>query len=227
MRALVLLTAAAFFVAQAYGAEIRDLAIGDKLYVQGMLSDEPVYVLDVDSQRHLVKVRSAEDGNTIWVKPESLIYRDASQANDAGRTAIVAVLIACLVAPDACKEGHNPSQSTAQQTPVTSVPSKFRVINQCSHDVRVAIAYDKAVGSWATVGWWTIGADSSQYLQFADGSYAATQNNAFYYYAETPDGSMRWGAPNNVTVGGRTVGMALANARKGLDSELVLTCPEQ
>ena len=84
-------------------ANIYDLDVGDGVYLEGIMSDELVYITRIDVSNNRVKIRRSTDSTTKWVRPSSLISREASTTNDIGRTAIGVGIMVCLLNPEACK----------------------------------------------------------------------------------------------------------------------------
>ena len=91
-------------LANANAANINHLDIGDGVYVQGLFSDEMVYVVRIDKSDNTVKVRRASDGTTHWVYANHIIYRNQAIANDIGRAAITVGIVYCLMVPEDCKQ---------------------------------------------------------------------------------------------------------------------------
>lgn len=85
-------------------SKMASLAVGDGVYVQGLLSDELGYIAALDVANNRVKVRRAEDGTTIWVDESRVITREESRSNDVGRVVGGAALLYCLFNPDECKK---------------------------------------------------------------------------------------------------------------------------
>lgn len=83
-------------------SKIDYLNVGDGVYVQGILSDELVYIVRIDKSDNTVKVRRRSDGTTTWVKANKIITREQSTVNDVGRTVVVAAALYCLFSPKEC-----------------------------------------------------------------------------------------------------------------------------
>lgn len=97
--------------------------------------------------------------------------------------------------------------------------------NQCSKSVRIAVSYRDNNGRWIDRGMY----------DFVPGERSAlkdvwSNNRIFYYYAETTDGSVFWGANNqpHLTVNGRTYRPRKVEVKRG-DTYYVqtLTCSNQ
>ncbi|MEO1594398.1 MAG: PDZ domain-containing protein [Pseudomonadota bacterium] len=116
MTRLILATLLLGLAPALHAANIQDLDVGDGMYLQGVLSDELVYVVRIDRSRNRVKVRRSQDGTTKWVNPSQLIDREASVTNDVGRVAVGVGLFVCLANPDACKSSSSSGSSTARST---------------------------------------------------------------------------------------------------------------
>lgn len=85
-------------------SKMASLAVGDGVYVQGLLSDELGYIAALDAASNRVKVRRAEDGTTVWVDESRVISREESRLNDVGRVVGGAALLYCLFNPEECKK---------------------------------------------------------------------------------------------------------------------------
>ena len=85
-------------------SKIALLDIGDGVYVQGLFSDELVYIKRIDRSNNQVKVQRASDGTTKWVSADSIITREQSQVNNLGRGALLVGAIVCGMSPDSCKK---------------------------------------------------------------------------------------------------------------------------
>ena len=164
-----------------YAASIRDLDIGDGVYLQGVLSDELVYLVRIDYQRNLVKIRRSEDGTVKWVRPTDLISREDSIGNDIGRAAIAIGVFACIANPDAdaCKSKNNSKSGSLSG----NKSSKIYVTNNCIYGIKLALYYQNEAGASTGLGWWTIDGKKSTYLKFTNGTYATANSSTIYYYA--------------------------------------------
>ena len=91
------------FSLNAVCANINYLDVGDGVYVQGVFSDELVYIKRIDSGSNMVKVVRPTDGTTSWVNASNIISREQSDRNDVGRAAISTVIFICLLAPEQCQ----------------------------------------------------------------------------------------------------------------------------
>ena len=216
-----------FFILMAFGnscyaANIRDLDVGDGVYLQGVLSDELVYIVRIDYQRNRVKIRRSEDGTVKWVRPSDLISREDSIGNDIGRAAIAIGVFACIANPDAdaCKSKNNSKSGSLSG----NKSSKIYIVNDCIYDVKLAIYYQDESGASRGVGWWGIDGKKSTYLKFTNGNYATTNSSTIYYYAESTGGSVYWGGDINLPVQGRKYGMRKVVVQSG-DISFSLSCP--
>lgn len=208
----------------AQAANINDLDVGDGVYLEGIFSDELVYVIRIDRSGHRVKVRRSTDGTTKWVNPAKLISREASIGNDVGRVAIGVALAVCAFDPDSCANNSSGSnRQTSRTVSTSSSAAKFYVSNECEQPVRVAFRYLKTNGDWTTAAWWEFKGNSSRYLKFTDGNFATTNNTISYYYAETMNRSLEWAGDYSVAVNERSVAMRKLNNNAG-DTRLRLTC---
>lgn len=225
MKSLVFFIAVIVGTCSAYAANIRDLDVGDGMYLQGIFSDELVYVVRFDYEHNRVKIRRSEDGTTKWVSASDLISREASTENNIMRGAAAAGLIVCAFNPEACENNSNSSSSqNSSQGNSSSDSFNFKITNNCKHKAKLALHYRKLDGNWSTNGWWEINGNSWRYLTFKDGSYVKTNNSIFYYYAEAADGSFYWSGGNkNYTLNGKNLAMKKIEDKSG-DSELTLSC---
>jgi uncharacterized membrane protein len=205
-------------------APISDLDVGDDVYVQGVFSDDLVYIVRIDYQNQRVKVRRGTDGTTTWVNPSRLISRETSVGNDVGRVAVVIALAVCAFDPDACSSNSRQTQQRATTPPSgSSTGFKFHVANECKHSVRLALRYLQPNGKWTTAGWWTFSPNSSRFLKFNNGTYARTNNTAAYYYAEATNQSLVWTGDHSARLDDRSLAMRKVTDTSG-DTELRLTC---
>lgn len=85
-------------------SKIDSLSVGDGIYVQGVLSDEPSIIVDMDKANNIVKIRRLEDMSTTWVSADRVITREESQVNNAGRTAVGVGILYCMMNPEGCQK---------------------------------------------------------------------------------------------------------------------------
>ncbi len=215
-----------------YAANISDLDIGDGMYLQGVFSDELVYVVRIDYGRNRVKVRRSEDGTTKWVNASNLISRESSTGNDILRGAVVVSALACALNPERCKgnsSNKRSSSSYSSRSKTTSSSSiaahRFKITNKCQYMVNFAMHYKDTSGRWSSVGWWNINPNRYRYLNFQDGTYAKSNNATFYYYAESKQQGLIWSGNGShiYNVNGRNLNMKKIRDTSG-DSELSLSC---
>lgn len=83
---------------------VKGFTIGDGVYVQGLFSDQPAMIRDIDQANRRVKVQRYDDGVSEWVGFDRIISRGESTANDIGRGAVALTAFACLMNPEACKK---------------------------------------------------------------------------------------------------------------------------
>ncbi len=205
-------------------ANIRDLDIGDGMYLQGILSDELVYVVRIDYSSNRVKVQRSKDGTTKWVSASDLISRETSVGNDVGRFAIGTVLFLCALDPDSCRSADTSSTNRYSSTSTTSTGYRFHVTNKCTKAVKFALHYAKPNGDWSTAGWWTISPNSGRYLKFTNGNFARSNNAISYYYAKSTDDALVWtGDDYAANFDGKRLNMKRWRDDDG-DSQLSLTC---
>ncbi|SEH94998.1 hypothetical protein [Paracoccus alkenifer] len=81
---------------------VRGLSVGDGVHVQGVLSDSPSIIQEIDQAGGRVKVRRMSDGVSEWVSADRLISRDESTLNDVARAGTVIGVFACLINPELC-----------------------------------------------------------------------------------------------------------------------------
>lgn len=230
MKSLITSITLLIAMSSAFAANIRDLDVGDGMYLQGILSDELVYVVRVDHSYNRVKVRRSEDGTTKWVSASDLISRESSNGNDFVRGAVAVGLLVCLTDPESCQNNNNRSsnsrytQANYSRTNASSTGYKFKITNNCRHPVNLAMHYKTVVGSWSTNGWWTVRGNASRYLTFDDGSYATSNSSTFYYYAKFNDGSYVWEGKYKYAFNGDMLPMRKAEDKEG-DSEWAISCP--
>src|SRR5690606_25253735 len=79
---------------------VRGLAVGDGVHVQGILSDSPSIIQEIDQANGRVKVRRMSDGVSEWVSADRLISRDESTVNDLARTGAVLGVFVCRLSPE-------------------------------------------------------------------------------------------------------------------------------
>ncbi len=85
---------------------VRGLAVGDGVHVQGILSDSPSIIQEIDQANGRVKVRRMSDGVSEWVSADRLISRDESTMNDLARTGAVLGVFVCLLSPETCQDNR-------------------------------------------------------------------------------------------------------------------------
>ena len=90
------------FSVSALSANVNDLDVGDRVYVQGFFSDDLVTIVRVKYSSGKVKVKN-EDGIVEWVNASKIITKSESDGNDWGRMGVGAVIAVCMLNPDACK----------------------------------------------------------------------------------------------------------------------------
>ncbi|WP_064844254.1 eCIS core domain-containing protein [Rhizobium phaseoli] len=106
----------------------------------------------------------------------------------------------------------------------------FRVTNNCTHPVSVAVNYLDINGDWVADGYWAAGLGEQFLLGDADGKDLHSKNRTYYFYAETTDNSgLSWnGALNKlVATDNRTLGFlqqTLSDVNAD-DLDINLGCP--
>ena len=85
-------------------SKIDSLDVGERVYVQGFLSDELTTIVRIEKSNNTVKVERGADGTSKWVSVDEVLTREEAQANDVGRAAVGATLIFCLFSPETCKK---------------------------------------------------------------------------------------------------------------------------
>lgn len=130
MKYLVFIAAMLVGSSCVFAANIRDLDVGDGVYLQGIFSDELVYVVRIDYENNRVKIRRTEDGTTKWVNASDLISRESSTGNDVVRGAVAIGIIACALDPESCKSTNKNSappsdSSTTESRYVVCIKNKL------------------------------------------------------------------------------------------------------
>jgi hypothetical protein len=95
--------------------------------------------------------------------------------------------------------------------------------NQCNKPVSLAILYKDLSGQWQTAGWWQFAPGASDYLKYSNGSRVTSTSAAWYFYAESGDGSFQWKGTQKTSLEGRTLYMKEMNDKEG-DSEWSVQC---
>lgn len=139
---------------------------------------------------------------------------EETKANEALRTYRALMGIAgILVATAADSAGSAPNQGAL-----------FRVSNECSHPVTLAISYTDVSGEQRVAGWWNIAANSEMTLADADSRPLRTRSPAWYFYARaTDDNSIVWTGEHKVVFDRSELPMQRLIDRDG-DSEWSLQC---
>jgi uncharacterized membrane protein len=80
--------------------------------------------------------------------------------------------------------------------------------NQCNHPVKVAIAFQDLNNQWRQDGWWTVNPVAGTYLAAQNNTRLVSNNNHWYFYAETIDGSgLIWNGNQNIPFNGQMLSM--------------------
>jgi len=85
-------------------SKIESLDVGERVYVQGFLSDELVTIVRIEKSNGTVKVERAVDGTSKWVSVDEVLTREEAQMNDVGRAAVGATIVFCLFSPESCQK---------------------------------------------------------------------------------------------------------------------------
>lgn len=127
---------------------------------------------------------------------------------------------------------HNPTKAIARLRDADELI--FIISNPCKYATQFAINFQRLDGSWWSVGWWKVEAESEMYLQYANENYIdedfiSTKNPTFYYYAEmrSPTQLYRWTGDHKYKVNGQAEDFGMRKeVNNGSKPTLVLTCPE-
>ena len=109
-----------------------------------------------------------------------------------------------------------------------AVASEFNFENKCDHPVRVAIHFMDLNGQWQQEGWWTVNPNVSTYLAAQNNTRLKSNNNIWYYYVETTDGSkIGWFGNQNVSFQGQMLKMLKAERvnANAVDFHWSINCP--
>jgi uncharacterized membrane protein len=85
-------------------SKIDSLDVGERVYVQGFLSDELATIVRIEKANDSVKVVRPADGTAKWVSVDDILTREEAEMNELGRAAAGAALIWCLFSPESCKQ---------------------------------------------------------------------------------------------------------------------------
>jgi hypothetical protein len=107
-----------------------------------------------------------------------------------------------------------------------NIGAELYVRNSCTKAIRFAISYLKLNQEWDEVGFWEYDGKSNSFPGTSQGNRIRSNNDVFYFFAETLDGSLVWQGDQKETVRGRTVNMRKIELRKDSDGDYVLefTC---
>jgi hypothetical protein len=94
--------AAALVAGQAFAMPVSNIDVGDGLYLSKAFENELVYVVRVDYNQRMVKVRH-QNGYTEWVDSSRLLSYEDSYAEDAATVVVGGILLLCLMSPDTCE----------------------------------------------------------------------------------------------------------------------------
>lgn len=105
----------------------------------------------------------------------------------------------------------------------SSQPYNFHVHNKCNRPVQIALSYKDTDNRWKTKSWWQFDPFEQAFLMSGQ-QRLVTKNSAYYFYAETTDGSsFVWQGDNYLTVDGVKLGFRKGEDKQG-HTEIVLTC---
>jgi hypothetical protein len=195
-----------------YALDIDDLDVGDDVYVQGIFSDDLVYVIRIDKQGNRVKVRNYENNTTKWVSSSDLISKKTSDTNDVGRLGAGALILGCLFT-DACSDSDKDSKKSSSSR--TTEPHELFVTNDCGAPIQMVVTYKDQNQNWQTKGWWYINGYGNSFLTDKENNNILLSDTKFYYFAESPQYNLIWeGNDYTVNTGERKLGM-----RKGIPKD--------
>ena len=218
-------------------ADVNQLKVGEGWYLDRLASFELVYVTEIDRASNRVRVRRDEDNVVEWVSASRLVTYDEMIVISVDRgfqLADAAIeLFEYLTEEDDSDECDLPfgcdgyeeySGVFSDATPAESeAPSKFKIVNNCEHPIRLALRYKETGEHWNTIWWWEVPGNAIQYLATSDGVQITTTADYYFYYAEGIDTSLTTVGEHNFVVDGETVGMTMANDSSG-DRDFSLSC---
>ena len=83
----------------------------------------------------------------------------------------------------------------------------FEFENKCNHPVKLAVAFKGLNNNWYEEGWWYINPGVKTFLSVGN-TRIRSNNNTWYFYAETTDGSKKtWKGNQNIPFRGQTLQM--------------------
>jgi uncharacterized membrane protein len=210
------------FSIAASAADVNSVAAGDVYYIWKIDGpNQRVVVRQVDYGSGRVKV-AYQDGEIRWVSSADLKTKDEATGNDValGAGLVAGALLYCALTDECRSNPTSPSTSSN-----AAAAGGFKVTNDCRHPIKVAIHYKNRGGNWISDGWWPVAGFASTYLGDSSNSRLQTTEAAWYYYAETTDGSaLAWKGSYPKTLGNFTLPMVQLQDKEG-DSEWTLTCP--
>lgn len=109
-----------------------------------------------------------------------------------------------------------------------SSPAKAQKVyvfeNNCTNPVRLAIRYQDTNNQWRSIGWWNVSPGHKITLNYQNYP-LRSNNNIWYYFAETTDGSgHQWKGNRNINVNGRNVGMLEQRFQGGQEFRFGVRC---
>jgi len=195
-----------------------DIEVGANYFLKGFTSDDKVKVIEVNRSAGRVKIYNPKTEEVDWVNASSLITRSESRERDLNKLKTVVDLVDWALKPSST--GNSSPAHLASEGNNTG---GFKITNECSQTVRIAIRYVDFSDSWRTEGWWTFNAGESNYLSDSV-TILKTKKVKWYYYAEgVNDKSFVWKGNNIFKLNGVDIPMVELTDTDG-DNNLVLTC---
>lgn len=93
-----------------------------------------------------------------------------------------------------------PPAATPEPPPVTTpvdlerdaAAGAIRINNRCQTSIRLALHFLNRNGEWRTGAWWTFAPSEENFLSLNDSGRLYTDNDTFYFYAESTTGNIVW-----------------------------------